>query len=107
MCNKIQAAHNRVVRTIYRRSDLLNYNMNKLISFDENYKFFEVFKLFKEIRYPTANHFFQNRIRCCKLIGHVQIGFQLMRTLKFQELAKLSFVVRSYLMPFIYGISYL
>ena len=40
LCNKIQTAHNRTVRTIYGRSDLLKYNMNKLISFDEIYNFF-------------------------------------------------------------------
>ena len=108
LCNKIQAAHNRTVRTNYCRSDLLKDNMDKLISFDETYNFFAFFKLLNEIRFPTANlFFFRTASESCKQLGHVQKGFQLMRTLQFKESAKLSFVVRSYIMPLIYGISYL
>ena len=75
LCNKTQAAQVLIVKTIYCRSDFLNYFIHKLMKFDETYKCFSLLKLFKETKYPTANQSFLTALVGCKQKGHIQLGF--------------------------------
>ena len=60
--NKFQAAQICIVRRIYGISDCFYYKINKLMDFDETYKYLALLENFKEFKYCTANHFFLNRI---------------------------------------------
>ena len=81
LCNKNQAAQNNDVRVIYGIFDRFHYKIKKLKNLFVTYNFFCIVKTFEKLSLLKQIIYFSIALVGCKIIGHMQLRFQLKRAL--------------------------